>query len=425
MIRARLLTSALLTLGLLVPQLASATTLPELIAAADDANLDGRITREQRLRAAAELHQAWAGLLPFLSAQGTWTRNQRPVEVGPFAPGGDPIVITPEDQYDAVLRLELPLIDTVRWARVGAASIADEAAGLRQDVVRDAIRRQLAATWFAYAASLAVRDAAQRSLGVAEAQLKLQEIRGSLGAATEVELLRARAEVERGRQAVAETLSAVALTRRSLQSLTGLDVAEEATLPADDPAPDAPLPELEGKLGALPGVRASTKDAAYADAAARVARLAYLPTLSAHFTERLSNASGFAGETDSWTTGLVLGWRLDAPTWFAGNAARAGANVAALAVEKQQLTARDQLFSDWQRLTTAVQKLTSSAAQVEAARRAAQLIRDRYDVGAATQTDVIQAERDLFGAEVNQIQARAELASAHVALRISAGLPLQ
>lgn len=414
----------LLTIGLVFPQLAAATTLPELIAAADQANLDGRITREQRVRAADELDQAWAGLLPVLTAQGQWTRNQRPVEVGPFAPGGDPIVITPEDQYDAVIRLELPLVDATRWARIAASSLADEAAGLRTEVVRDAIRRQLAATWFGYAASLAVRDAAQRSLGVAEAQLKLQEIRGSLGAATEVELLRARAEVERGKQTVAETLAAVALTRRALQSLTGLEIADEAQLPADDTTPDAPLPELEAKLAGLPAVRASAKEAEYAAAAADVARWAYAPSLSAHFTERLSNASGFSGEEDSYTTGLVLGWRVDAPTWFAGNAAHTAAGTASLAVDKQKLTARDQLFADWQRLTTAVQKLTSAAAQVEAARRAAQLIRDRYEVGAATQTDVIQAERDLFGAEVNQIQARAELASAHVALRISAGLPL-
>lgn len=412
------------TICLLAPGLAAATTLPELVAAADQANLDGRITREQRVRAAAELDQAWAGLLPYVTAQGQWTRNQRPVEVGPFAPGGDPIVITPEDQYDAVIRLELPLVDATRWARIAASGLADEAAELRSEVVRDAIRRQLAATWFGYAASLAVRDAAQRSLGVAEAQLKLQEIRGSLGAATEVELLRARAEVERGRQTVAETLAAVALTRRALQSLTGLAIAEEAPLPEDDVTPDAPLPELEGRLAGLPAVRASAKEAEYADAAADVARFAYVPQLTAHFTERLSNASGFSGETDSWTTGLVLGWRGDVPTWFAGNAARSGADVAALVVDRQRLSARDQLFADWQRLTTAVQKLTSAAAQVEAARRAAQLIRDRYEVGAATQTDVIQAERDLFGAEVNQIQARAELASAHVALRISAGLPL-
>jgi outer membrane protein len=62
---------------------------------------------------------------------------------------------------------------------------------------------------------------------------------------------------------------------------------------------------------------------------------------------------------------------------------------------------------------------------MQAAERAAQVARDRYAAGAATQIDVIQAERDLFGAEVSQTQARTELASARVALKISAGLPLQ
>jgi outer membrane protein TolC len=38
--------------------------------------------------------------------------------------------------------------------------------------------------------------------------------------------------------------------------------------------------------------------------------------------------------------------------------------------------------------------------------------------------DVIQAERDVFSAEVAQIQARTELATARAALRLSAGLPV-
>ena len=48
-----------------------------------------------------------------------------------------------------------------------------------------------------------------------------------------------------------------------------------------------------------------------------------------------------------------------------------------------------------------------------------------YAAGAATQVDVIQAERDVFGAEVSQIQARTELATARASLRISAALPLE
>jgi outer membrane protein TolC len=52
---------------------------------------------------------------------------------------------------------------------------------------------------------------------------------------------------------------------------------------------------------------------------------------------------------------------------------------------------------------------------------AAELARDRYGVGAATQLDVIRAQEDAFRAEVTRIQADTDLAYARAALRASAG----
>jgi outer membrane protein len=109
-----------------------------------------------------------------------------------------------------------------------------------------------------------------------------------------------------------------------------------------------------------------------------------------------------------------------------GYGVQAHAEAAArLAAEKARLTARDQIHSDWQRFNAALQKIDAAETQVQAASRAAQVSRDRYAVGAATQVDVIQAERDLFTAEVAQIQARTDLATARLSLRLSAGRPLE
>ena len=103
----------------------------------------------------------------------------------------------------------------------------------------------------------------------------------------------------------------------------------------------------------------------------------------------------------------------------------ANEQAALLQGDRVRLQARDQINSDWQRLQAALIKIEAATAQVEAARRATQVARDRYAAGAATQVDVIQAERDVFGAEVSQIQARTELATARASLRISAALPLE
>ncbi len=415
--------TAVFSIALLLSGAARATTLGELLKAAEDYNVDQRISRVQRERAATELQAAWSSLTPSVTAQATWTNNQYPVEIA-LGPGAPPITITPANQFDGVLRFELPLIDTQRWFRISTADSASESAEHRYEQTRDGVILQVSTTYYSYAAALAVRESAQRSLGVAEAQLKLQEIRFSAGSITELELLRARAEVQRNKQLVADSLALVANTRRALRTLTGGELQDDALLPEDDLQPVAALSDVEGRTAENPAVKAAESDARTAERLARSAKFALVPQLTANFTERFTNATGFAGNAALYTAGIGLVWRLDATTFFNMKLQSQQADIAQLGIERQTLATRDRIHSDWQRLNTAIEKVGSAKSQVEAATRAAKIARDRYDAGAATQIDVIQAERDLFGSEVNLIQARTELASSHVSLRVSAKLPL-
>jgi len=241
---------------------------------------------------------------------------------------------------------------------------------------------------------------------------------------TELDLLRSKAEVERNKQIIADTETGVANTRRMLTTLTGIDPGDTAALPPPDTSPEGDVAELEKNVESLPAVQAADKDAAAASAMGWGARLLLMPTVGAQFTEHVSNATGFTGQNSSFNGGLTFTWRLDASTALNLPGVTASEATARLAAEKARNTARDQLYSDWQRLHAARTKTAAAAAMLEAAQRAAQVAKDRYGAGAATQLEVIQAERDLFSAEVGQIQARTEAASARAALRLSAGLPI-
>lgn len=424
---------------LFVASTAQGATLKELLDAADQNNLDRRISAETRERAAAEYRQAWTALLPSLTTQAAWTNNQYAAEFDqpvlddnglPLRnPDGTPVTrkltIIPKNQLDATFRFDLPLIDTGRWFRAMAGAAGSDAAIRREEYTRDLVRRQVVAAWYGYAAALAVRESAKRSTKVADAQAELQEIRAKAGAATELEMLRARAEAQRNRQVVADTESLVATSRRTLRTLSGIDPGDSAALPPDDVHPEAPFEELEKNVDALPQVQAADRDAEAAGKLATAQRLAVLPTVGAQFTERVTNATGFQGQPNVYNAGIVLQWRLDAPTFMGMSVASANESSAMIGAERARIVARDQIHSDWQRWNAALHKLEAAKAQLEAAQRAAQVARDRYAAGAATQIDVIQAERDLFSAEVGQIQARTELASARLSLRISSGQPLQ
>jgi outer membrane protein TolC len=398
-------------------------SLKQLLDAADQQNVDRKISAEQRRRAEAEFSQAWTALLPALTASGAYTRNQYESAIGPPVTPMK-IVIQPLDQLDATFRIDLPLVDTSRWYRALVASSAEEGAVQREALTRDQVMRQVIGGWYLYAASLSVRESAKRSVAVAEAQAKLQDIRQKAGAATDLELLRANAEVQRNRQVVADSEVLVATTRRTLRTLTFLDPGDEAVLPEDNLTPEPRFEELEPRVVGLPAVLAAEQDVAIAARLATAQQLTLVPIIGAQFTERLTNATGFAGKAAVYSAGVGFAWRLDVPTFEAFRVAQAAHSTALLAAERARLQARDQIHSDWQRHNASLIKVEAARAQVQAAQRAAVAARDRYAVGASTQIDVIQAERDLFSAEVAQIQARTELASARASLRISANLPL-
>jgi len=409
-------------LALVASTTASAqVTLEQMLDAADKSNVDRRQAAEVRRRSEAEFRQAWTGFIPSVTATGAYVHNEFPTLLN-F--GGQTITIVPSDQLDGVVRIEVPLIDVARWYRAAATGAAEDGSAEREELTRDQVRRQVVGNWYSYVGALALRESAKKSLAAAEAQARLQEIRLNAGAATEIERLRANAERARNQQQLSDAENLVAVGRRTLRTLAFLDPGEDATLPQDDFTPAPALEELEGRIGELPAVQAAEKDILVNERLLTAQRLSVLPTLNGNLTERVTNATGFAGRTGSFSAGLNLTWRLDVPTFMGMQVQSASLSIVELAAERTRLQAKDQINTDWQRQKAAVQKVVSAGAQVEAAQRAASVARDRYAVGASTQLDVILAERDVFSAEFGQIQARTDLASARIGLKISAALPL-
>ncbi len=420
-------TLALMVMMASAVAVAQPKTLKDFLASADDQNVDRRISLEQRQRAEAEFRAAWTGLLPTLSASATWTHNQfEAVANFPNPATGvvTKLIIAPQDQFDGVLRVDVPLFDTTRWFRALATDTAQQSAAEREQLTRDLVKRQVVGAYYGYAAALAVRESAKKSVGVAETQLKFIDVRVGAGAATELEQLRARAELARNRQVVADVESLVATSRRTLQTVSFLEPPSEVGLPVDDLHSEPAPATFEAHVPELPTVKAADLDAEAAAKLATASRLALVPIVAGQFTQRFTNATGFQNQSAVYNAGIGLQWRLDVPT-FQNMSVQASAEATAkLGAERTRLQARDAIFQDWNRLEAARQKADLVVAQVTAAQRASQVAKDRYAVGAATQVDVIQAERDVFSAEVAQIQARTELATARASLRLSAGLPL-
>ncbi|MEN9799266.1 MAG: hypothetical protein RL653_2962 [Pseudomonadota bacterium] len=418
----------LLPLALVLSVPAAAQPVGAFLERARTLNLDARAATAAVARADAESAQAWAALLPTLSASAGWTRNQYPAEFDqPGAPGAGTkrIVIVPENQLEATLRLEAPLVDVSRWLRVRAGARAAEAAALRRGATTEAVQRAVVSAYYQLGSSHALGRAAARGLEVARSSLGMAEARAKAGAAPELDVLRARAEVERNRQLVADAEALVAISARALETLSGLAPVGEVQLPTDDLHEEPSLSSLERNLDGLPSVQAAAQEVGVAAANREAAWATLLPSVSAQATQRFTNATGFQDQGALWNVGVGMSWRGDVAALHGARSLATAEESAAVSAERAQAQARDALHADWHRVRAAIEKLRAAGAQSEAATRAEMLASERYAAGTATQVDVLQAGRDALSAELSRVQASAELAQARASLRLSAHLPLE
>jgi len=213
--------------------------------------------------------------------------------------------------------------------------------------------------------------------------------------------------------------------RRSLGTLSGLapegdPVNDAPALPLDDLREEPPLPAWVGSVEQLPSVRAAAADEHAAKHTAASSQAALYPTVTGQFTERATNAFGF-GQSPYYTAELLATWKVDFSNFESSRAQRAAAEAAAVRHDRARATAADTLFNDWHSVRTQIAKSRAARTSLEASRLALAMARDKYGSGKATLLDVVQAERDAFTAEVTDIQAEADLASARAALKLSAG----
>jgi outer membrane protein TolC len=88
------------------------------------------------------------------------------------------------------------------------------------------------------------------------------------------------------------------------------------------------------------------------------------------------------------------------------------------------LSSGDAIHQQWNTVGAGIAKSRAARAGRQAAFQAAAQARSRYAVGNIAQLDLLQAQRDAFTADVNRIQADAELANARAQLRLASGRSL-
>lgn len=417
--------SALLV-ALGAPRAAQATQpLQEFIERAGSQSFDARESNALVSQREAEADAALGGLLPTASARGVYTRNQYEVAISPQgamgAPAQKPIVIQRKDQLDGFLQLDVPLVNISNYHRYKsgqalAQSTKEQRAAITLDVGRSVTR-----AYFNFLGASALVRSAELSLKATEDNLRVVEARRDAGAATELDRERARANVERARQDIADAKLAVDLAARQLETLSGLSPTRAESFPVDDLHNEAPVETWLSQADKTPLAKSARSAQLAAQEARKAADTALYPTLAGSAQEHFTNATGFSGRSAFYTLQLVAQIRFDYALLAQSRAQSYAADASGVRSERTVRSLQDATYEAYRRVETGIVKSRSARAQAAAASRASTLSSERYAAGVATQLDVTQAQRDAFLADAARIQADADLSAARAQLRLSVG----
>ncbi len=417
MTRLRLAAAVGLALSLSPGAALALQPLDDFLASARRANLDRKEAELTHVQRAHEADQAWRRLLPAFTGKGQYTFNQ--YEAALARPGGSTITITPQHQLDAFLTVDVPLVDLGAWAKIGAGEALSDAAGARLRATELDVERTVARQYFQVVASRAVLAASQRTLETSRQNLAIAEERRAAGFATDLDVARGAADVERARQTVASADYLVVTSERALRSSSGVSPEPGGGGPEDDLHEEGPLaPFLAIRT---PSREASDLEAKAQDRLTSQTRAQLLPALSASATQRFTNAVGFADRAAIFTANVALTWRLDASSLSATDAQAAQAEVTDVRRRRTSQAHDDTVHDAWNLVRAQIASLRAARAEATSAALAARLARDRYAAGTALQIDALEAERRSFQAEVARIQADGDLRVARASLRAASG----
>jgi len=379
-------------------QLYSDATLNDLVASARKTNADIRLAAARVQEAEAVLREARAALWPDVSAGYTYSRSRVSTSSVPPPPTGTAM----RPSHSLVLASTSYELDF--WGRYARASEAAQAnllsSRLSQDTVALTLAGATAQTYFALRSLDSQVTVLDLSIRLREDSLQIARARLQAGLASELDVYQAEGALADALFQRRDAARNRALVERQLAQLTGrldlrLAAGEVFELPLP-PVPPAGLPST--LLGRRPDIRAAEESLVAANAQIGVARAAMFPTLSLTGSLGLQSAE-FGDLLTSGARIWTLGAGLVGPIFDAG---RREARVEQTQARREQAVAGYQraIETGFREVADALVNVQESSqaedelrGRLDAAKKALELSRLRYESGYSPYLEVLDAQR--------------------------------
>jgi multidrug efflux system outer membrane protein len=304
------------------------------------------------------------------------------------------------------------------WGRIRSSTDAAKADVLAAEENRKAVMMTLvsdvATAYFNLLELDAELDIAKRTLITREDSLGIIKLREQRGLATRLEVRQGEQLVHTAAQAIPQIHRLIERTENHISLLLGQDpgpVPRGAALSAQEQPPSVPAGLPSNLLERRPDVRAAEQNLISADAMIHVARTAYFPRISltgALGTQTNSLSSLFSGPTGTWqfipqlSQPIFTGGRLKANVTLA----QAQEQLALLQYERAIRTAFREVSDALVQYRRTREVRAEQEVLVGTLRDRVELSYQRYKGGVDSLLSALDADRDLFEAEVGLTQTK-------------------
>lgn len=388
---------------------AGAVTLEQAWTAAEDANVELRLAREQTRQAATLRWQALSVQMPKVVTQWnavfyaddiaipdsfyTSLRDQIGVPDGFIEPDPDaePILLQQAQSWNGNVSLVQPILRAGAVPGWQAATRVWKAASEDEARARQQVRAAVAQAFYGLATARAAIDVGAASVAVAERQLQLARQQVDAGLADRRASLQAELALSRAKRDLLGAREQLVAAQQAFVRTTGLDPEGALELPEAFDVPDDLDAALEQALGTRADVVAATwrEDAARRE---RVARdLGWVPEVDFVFSGLFDRAGTLFNPVGAqWRAGFQLNWTVfDGGLRMArSREQRSRAAAAHLVVEQRRQQVTEDVRVAWERLGRARQAWDAVQAEQALADENLTLAERGFEAGSTTFLDV-------------------------------------
>jgi outer membrane protein TolC len=405
------------------PQPAERVTFDEAVRRAMERNPSAAVAAAGILRAEALLRDARSGALLQVNGSVVTTTLNTGVEF-------EGTTVTPRNSATGTLDIRMPLYAPVIWA---ARAQAQDQRGIADLSAAESRRQTAMATADAYLTIIArkrVVEANVRARDVAQAHFELATALERGGTGSRLNQIRAQQEMTTVEAIIESARLAVYRAQEALGVLIAadgpVDAAGEPVFevpPADSPVAGAGGGSPAGFLLSRPDLQLFTAQQSAAERTLRDTRRYYLPDLEAIFQPATTYPSQFFTPSNSWRFLL----QANVPIFDSGRrASRRLASQAALDEARATLTgattaAASELRAAREAVASAARGLDSTQAAAAQAQEVVNIVNISFRAGAATNIEVIDAERRARDADTQVAVAEDALRRARLELLIAVG----